>query len=208
VRLQRQAVCVSLGLLLTAGLSMAQSANVYVGVATATDGSNGQAYDVLNTGTLLPTPKLEGVFPKVGASLMWSEHLGVGADVTWRGSRADYSGLLYRPTFYNFDAIWAPVSTKRFEPELHAGVGGMRIGFSYKSTQCDPFGGCQTSDQAVENSTHFQFHLAAAVRIYVTDKVFVRPGIDYHYVHNLFQFADNSVPEYSLSVGYSFGRSQ
>ena len=206
VRLQRQAICVSLGLLLTAGLSMAQSANVYVGVATATDDSNGQAYDTFGDGALFGTPKLNGVFPKIGASIMWSPHLGIGADVTWRGSRTDYAGLLYRPTFYNFDGIWTPISTKRIEPEIHAGLGGMRLGFSYKSTNCDPFGGCQTTDQAVENSTHFQLHLAGAVRIYVTDHVFLRPGIDYHYVHNLFQFASNNVPEYSMSVGYSFGR--
>jgi len=208
VRLQRQAICVSLGLLLTAGLSMAQSANVYVGVATATDGSNGQLIDTFGDGTLFRTPKLEGVFPKIGASLMWTPHLGVGADVTWRGARTDYAGLLYRPTFYNFDAIWTPISTSRFEPELHAGVGGMRLGYSYKQTQCDPFGGCQTSNQGVTSSSHFQWHLAAAARIYATDHVFIRPGIDLHYVHNLFQFERNAVPEYSLSVGYSFGRGQ
>jgi hypothetical protein len=206
VRLQRQAICVSLGLLLAAGLSMAQSANVYVGLGTATNDSSGQQVDTFGDGTLYTTPKLDGLFPKIGASLMLKPHFGVGADVTWRASRADYAGLLYRPTFYNFDAIYTPISTKRFEPELHAGVGGMRLGFSYKSQQCDPFGGCQTSDQAVEKSSHFQWHLAAAARIYVTDKIFVRPGIDYHYVHNLFQFAHNSVPEYSMAVGYSFGR--
>lgn len=187
---------------------MAQSANVYAGLATATNDSSGQQIDTFGDGTFFTTPKLGGVFPKLGATLMMTPHLGFGADVTWRAKRADYAGLLYRPTFYDLDAVWTPISTKRFEPEIHAGVGGMRLGFSYKSTQCDPFGGCQTSDQAVENSSHFQWHLAGAARIYVTDHVFVRPGIDYHYVHNLFQFAHNSVPEYSMAVGYSFGRDQ
>lgn len=206
MRLKRQAICVSLGALLTAGLSMAQSANVYFGIGTATDGSSGQQIDTFGTGNYVTTPKLDGVFPKLGASLMWSPHLGVGADVTWRGSRADYAGLLYRATFYDFDAIFEPVSTKRFEPEIHAGLGGMRLGYSYNATQCDPFGGCQTSNQAVTSSTHFQLHLGVAARFYVTDHVFVRPAFDYHYVHNLFQFASNNVPEYSLGVGYSFGR--
>lgn len=185
---------------------MAQSANVYAGVGTATDGSSGQQIDTFGTGTFFTTPKLDGAFPKIGATVMFTPHFGVGADVSWRAARQDYAGLLVRPTFYNFDGVWTPVSTKRFEPEIHGGIGGMRLGFSYDQTQCNAFTGCSTSSQGVDSSSHFQWHAAAAARIYVTNKVFVRPGIDLHYVHNLFQFANNAVPEYSLAVGYSFGR--
>ena len=62
--------------------------------------------------------------------------------------------------------------------------------------------------QSIENSNHFQLHFGAAVRYYVTDHVFVRPSIDGHYVANLFQFGRNIVPEFSLGIGYSFGREQ
>jgi hypothetical protein len=206
VRLQRQAICVSLGLLLTAGLTMAQSANVYFALGTATDSSSNRLIDTFGDGVLYRTPDMNGVFPKLGATLMLTPHLGFGADVSWRAARADYAGLLYRPSFYNFDAVWTPIATSHFEPEIHGGIGGMKLGFSYKQTSCDPFTGCQTSDQSLESSSHFQWHLGAAARIYATDHVFVRPAIDFHYVHNLFQFGRNSVPEYSLGIGYSFGR--
>ena len=203
---QRKAICVSIGLFLATQLSMAQSANVYGGVGTAIDSSSNQSIDTFSTGSPFTTPKLNGTFANVGASILFTKHYGIGADVSWRASKGAYAGLLYRPLFYNFDGVWEPVSTKHFEPEIHAGIGGMRLGYSFSQTQCDAFGGCSTSSQPVENSNHFQLHAAAAARLYVTDHVFVRPGIDFHYVPNLFQFGSNSVPEYTLGVGYSFGR--
>lgn len=201
-----QAICVSIGLFVASQLSFAQSANIFVGVGTATDSSSNTSIDTFGTGQPFITPKLGGTFMDVGASVLFTKHYGVGADVSWRASKGNYTGLLYRPTFYNFDGIWAPISTKRFEPEIHAGLGGMRLGYSIDQTQCDPFGGCQTSNQSVESSSHFQVHFAAAARIYVTDHVFIRPAVDGHWVNNLFQFGSNVVPEYSLGLGYSFGR--
>jgi serine/threonine protein kinase/Tol biopolymer transport system component len=38
-----------------------------------------------------------------------------------------------------------------------------------------------------------------------TPRVFIRPQFDYHWVNNFFQFGSNSVPQFSASVGYSFG---
>jgi hypothetical protein len=82
----------------------------------------------------------------------------------------------------------------------------VHIGYSYSSTQCDQFAGCSTFNQGVETSTHFQVHMALAARLYVTDHLFVRPAVDAHYVNNLFQFGCNWVPEYSVGLGWSFGR--
>ncbi len=205
-----KAICVSTGLfvasLLTPSLVMAQGANVYFGLGTATDTSSNQLIDTFGTGDVFGTPKLGGTFAHVGGTAMLTKHYGVGADVSWRAGKADYAGLLYRPLFYNLDGVWQPFTTKRFEPEIHAGLGGMRLAYSYSQTQCDPFGGCQTSNQSVTNSSHFQVHFSGAARLYVTDHVFVRPNVDLHHVSNLFQFGNNWVPEYSLGVGYSFGR--
>jgi hypothetical protein len=189
-----------------APMLMAQSANVYFGLGTATDSSNNQLIDTFGTGNPFATPKMTGTFADLGASVLFTKQFGVGADISWRTSRGNYAGLLYRPIFYDVDGVWAPISTKRFEPEIHAGLGAMHIGYSYNQTQCDQFAGCSTFNQGVETSSHFQVHLAAAARLYVTDKIFIRPAVDSHYVNNLFQFGSNWVPEYSLGVGYSFGR--
>jgi hypothetical protein len=201
----QQAICVSIGLFIGAQLSLAQSFNVYAGVGTAIDGSSNQQINTFGTGSFT-TPKLAGAFPDIGVSVMFTKHFGVGADVSWRASKAAYAGLLERPLFYNFDGVWTPVSTKHFEPELRAGIGGMRMGFSYDQTECDPFGGCTTSNQSVESSNHFQGHFAAAARFYLTDRVFIRPAVDTHVVANLFQFGHDVVPQYSIGIGYSFGR--
>ena len=202
----QQAICVSIGLFIGAQLSMAQSFNVYAGVGTAMDSSSNQQIDTFGTGNPFTTPKLGGAFPDLGASVMFTKHFGVGTDVSWKATKAAYAGLLERPLFYNFDAIWTPVSTKHFEPEIRAGLGGMRLGYSYSQTGCDPFGGCTTSTEPVENSNHFQGHFAIAGRFYLTDHVFIRPAVETHVVSNLFQYGHDVVPEYSIGLGYSFGR--
>ncbi len=187
-------------------ISFAQSANVYFGVGTATAESSNAQIDTFGTGNPYTTPSLTGAMLDAGATVMFTKHVGVGADLSWRASRGDYAGILYRPFFYNFDGVWAPVSTKHFEPEVHLGLGGMHIGYSFNQTECDPFGGCNTSNESVETSSHFQVHGALAARLYLTDHVFVRPAVDAHYVNNLFQFGSNWVPEYSVGLGYSFAR--
>jgi hypothetical protein len=49
-------------------------------------------------------------------------------------------------------------------------------------------------------------HLAAAGRWYLTDHLFLRPALDVHFVRNFFEFGSNWVPQYSVGIGYSFGR--
>jgi hypothetical protein len=204
----QQGICVSIGLFIGAHLSMAQSFNVYAGVGTAIDSSSNQQIDTFGTGSPFTTPRLGGTFPDLGASVMFTKHFGVGADFSWRATRDSYAGLLVRPLFYNFDGVWTPVSTKRFEPEIRAGLGGMRLGYSINQQNCDPFAGCETSNQAIESSNHFQGHFAVAGRFYLTDHVFVRPAVDAHVVSNLFQYGHDVVPEYSIGLGYSFGRAE
>jgi len=206
VKLLQNSLIISCGLFLASQMSFAQSANVYFGQGTAIDGSAGTQIDTFGTGNPYTSPKMAGSFSDVGTSVLFTKHLGVGADISWRDTHGSYAGLLYRPVFYNFDGVWEPVSTKRFEPEVHLGVGAMHIGYSFASTQCDNFQGCTTSTEGVETANHFQVHAALAARLYVTDHLFVRPAVDAHYVNNLFQFSSNWVPEYSIGVGWSFGR--
>lgn len=206
MKLIGQTFLISCGLFVAAQLSFAQSANVYFGVGTATDSSSNTQIDTFGTGNPFTTPKLNGAFLDLGTTVLFTKHVGVGADVNWRASHGNYAGLLYKPVFYNFDGVWEPVSTKRFEPEIHAGLGGMHIGYSFNQTQCDQFAGCSTFSQSVETSSHFQVHAAAALRIYLNDHVFVRPAVDVHYVNNFFQFGSDWVPEYSVGLGYSFAR--
>jgi len=183
-------------------------ANVYFGMGTSTDSSAGRVIDTFNTGNPYTTPKLAGLFSDLGASVMLTRHYGVGGDISWRTSSAAYAGLSYRPLFYNIDGVYTPVKTKRFEPELRLGLGGTRIGYSIRQSNCDAFAGCSTSNQFVESSNHFQVHGAAAARFYVTNHAFIRPAFDLRYVNNFYQFGSNWVPQYSVGIGWSFGRGE
>ena len=208
MRLVRSILILPIALCLGAAFANAQSGlDVFFGVGTASVGSNGQAIDTFGTGNFIDTPKLGGAFGKAGADYLFTPHFGVGAETDFRFSQSVYSGLNYRPTFYDFNFIWAPTGHrfKRVVPELQAGLGGTKLSFYYRATSCDQFAGCSTTNQFVEGSNHLQVHLAGGVRFYLTPHLFFRPQIDAHYVNNFFQFGSNWVPEYGASVGWSFG---
>jgi hypothetical protein len=187
-------------------LAQAQSPqfNVYLGLGTATDSSNGQAISPLGLGTY-NTPKMTGLFDNAGGSVMITPHWGAGAEVNWRASQGDYAGVNYRPIFYDFNGIWQPARTKYIVPEFQAGIGGVAVNFNANSQTCEVLVGCSTISLGSESSTHFQVHMSVALRIYATPHIFFRPAVDGHWVNNFFQFGSNWVPEYSLGVGYSFG---
>ncbi|MBV9612163.1 MAG: hypothetical protein JO091_06805 [Acidobacteriaceae bacterium] len=189
-------------------LVQAQSGpDVFFGVGTATDSSSNTSIDTFGTGNPFTSPKLGGTFGKAGADFMLGHHFGIGAETDWKFSQGAYAGLKYRPLFYDFNAIWMPTgqTERRVVPELQAGIGGARLSFYAPSSSCDQFAGCSTSNSFVESSNHFQVHLGAGVRLYMTRHIFIRPQVDAHYVNNFFQFGSNWVPEYGASLGWSFG---
>jgi hypothetical protein len=193
------------GLLAGSPLMMGQQVNAYFGVGAATAPSSNQSLNLLGNGNFT-TPAMTGAFLSVGGSAMFTSHFGAGADLSWRASQGDYAGVNYRPFFYDFNGIWQPLKSKRFVPEVQAGIGGVRVGFSANQQSCaDPLVGCQTVSVGSESSSHFQTHIGVAARIYVTPSIFLRPAVDAHYVDNFFQFGSNWVPEYSVGLGYSFG---
>ena len=181
--------------------------DVFFGVGTAQAPSSNQLIDTFGDGTLYSTPHLGGTFGKAGADIMFTPHFGVGGETDFRFSQAPYAGLNYRPTFYDVNGIWAPTFSRfrRIVPELQAGLGGMNIKFYYTNAYCDAFAGCSSSNQYIESSNHFQFHLAAGIRFYVTSHLFIRPQVDAHWVNNFYQFGSSWVPEYGASIGWSFG---
>jgi hypothetical protein len=207
MKLNNITLALCFGVLAGAPLMMAQipQGNVYIGLGTATDSSNGQALDVFGTGNSISTPKINGLFATVGGGFMLTNHFGAGAEINWRAGSGDYAGLNYRPVFYDFNGIWQPIKTKRFVPEVQAGIGGVHLGFSANQQECSLIIGCSTVSLGSESSNHFQTHFAVAARLYVTPHIFLRPAVDAHWVNNFFQFGSDWVPEYTMGLGYSFG---
>jgi len=44
------------------------------------------------------------------------------------------------------------------------------------------------------------------LRLFISDRLFIRPAVDYHWVKGFTWFKSNSVPSYSLSIGFTSGR--
>ncbi len=190
-------------LLLGAASANAQAGfNAFFGMGTARDGSINQSIDVLGTGSSSPTPSMGGVFGTLGGGVMLNSHFGVGAEVAFRFTQGDYAGASYRPIFYDFNGLYLPsIRTKRIVPELQAGFGGASLRFYGGQQYCDPYSGFCSNFAG--SSNHLQLHVGLGVRFYLNQNIFVRPQVDYHWVRNLNEFSSDSVPAYTISIGFS-----
>jgi hypothetical protein len=200
----RLSLAVALMFLFSTALVSAQRLDLYFGMGTART-SPQAATDSL--GNPVTAPSLGGVFGTVGGGVFLKPTFGVGAQVSWRFAKADFptlgTTLGYRPVFYDFNGIWTPMSTKRVVPEFQAGFGGASLRL-YDPTQqyYDYNTGRYTS--FIGSSNHLQLHVAAGLRFFIKPHLFIRPGIDYHWVRNLSnELGTNNVPEYTIAIGYS-----
>jgi hypothetical protein len=193
--------------LLAIGVASAQtSLDVHAGVSGANAKSNGLAVDTFGDGNSYNTPSLDGAFMNFGAGMMITSRLGFGGEFSFKPAKSDYAGLNYRPMFYDFNGIIHPApDSKRIVPEIQAGLGGVNMRFYYPSGGCNVITGCSSSSSYLQSSNHFQLHVGAGVKFFVTSSLYVEPKFDLHYVHNFFQFGTNWVPQYGVNFGYRFG---
>jgi hypothetical protein len=194
---------ISVLFLLTSTAAAQGRIDAYFAMGTAHAGSTGEVADYLGNGVALVTPSMGGVFGTLGGGVMLTPSLGVGGEVSFRFAQGDYAGLGYRPVFYDFNGIWTPkLGTERVMPEFQAGLGGMSMRF-YGGT---PYYNYYTGRYSnfLGSSNHFQLHTGVGLRVYVTERVFVRPQFDYHWVRNLEEFKSNSVPAFSVAIGISW----
>ncbi len=192
--------------------AQAQGFSVFFGAGTAMDKACVRPADCLDQpdayilGQTDNAPKMTGAFGKIGADFLFNDHLGFSFQTDWKFSQGDYLGLGYRPEFFDLNAIYHPIPDKltrgRFVPEIQGGIGAVRVN-SYV-TGSSAITGTQSALYAI--STHFQVHGAVGVKLYVKGGVFLKPQVDLRYVPNFSQFGSNFVPEYSVSLGYTFGR--
>ena len=177
------------------GIDSASSANAY-GVCTPGAGDP----------NCLANPSLGGFFLGIGGDVMLWKHMGIGAEVNVQPSRSNYGPLLYRQEFFDFNAIYRPVNTKRATLDLQGGIGGAHTGFSINQSGCVGTAVCSNSIVPVGTSNHFQIHVGAGVSLYLTEHIFIRPQFDFHYVPGFTdQFGSKAVPAGTVWVGYSFG---
>ena len=131
----RTAPLVLVLLLGAAGSANAQGLSAFFGVGTAQDSSNGIIPNITADNTV--SPKMTGTFGVFGANFMILKHLGIGGEYSFKFSQGDYSGLGYRPTFYDFNAIYQPFTEfKKIVPEFQGGIGGATVHFYINQSFC------------------------------------------------------------------------
>jgi hypothetical protein len=204
----------------------AQGVSPYFGLGSATDSAgtsvntvdpntglvvtcpSGQLFDSI-TGNCEAGPTIGGVFGVFGVDFMFRPHFGVNGEYAFRFAQANYlpaAGLKFRPAFYDFNAVYEPISGKRIVPLVEGGIGGARIAL-YETQTISVTGITNTfSIPAGLNANHFQVHGAVGVKLYIKPALFIKPQFDIHYVTHLTdQFGRDWVPQYTVSVGYTFG---
>jgi len=208
-----------LALLLLGGVKQAsaQGVSAYFGLGSALDskgtspGCSPQFILDNVTANCEPANTMGGVFGVFGADFMIKPHLGVNGEYSFRFAQASYlpvGGLNIRPTFYDFNAVYQPTSAnQRFVPVLEGGIGGAKLSLYFNQQSCATPSVCANFSQVVATANHFQLHGAFGVKIYVKSDIFIKPQVDIHWVDNLNQqYGRNLVPQYTVSIGYTFGR--
>ncbi len=172
----------------------------------------------VSSSTCTSTPDLGGVFMGVGANLMLWKHFGVGGEVSFQPAKQDYLVLQQqavgqqgytiqtRTTFYDFNGIFQPISSKRASLQLQGGIGGANVKFySAVSSSGSVLGNAGNYTQFFGSSNHFQLHAGLGVQLYPTEHIFIRPEFDLHYVTSFSQYGRDAAPGFMIWLGYSFG---
>jgi outer membrane protein W len=171
-------------------------------------------------GPCVSPSSLSGFALGIGGDLMLKKKFGVGAEVGFQPGKQTYIPNLSslaaeedvntftiqsRMTLFDFNGIYQPISTKKVQLKLMAGLGDANLKF-YENTSSSSVLGSQNLSQYAQSSNHLNVHGGVGVDVFVTDHIFLRPEFDVHYVPNLNQnFGSNVVLQGMVWVGYSWG---
>ena len=143
-----------------------------------------------------------GVYPAFSGDFLFKKHLGLGAEVSWRATQANYAGIApYRPIFYDVYGLYNHTFGK-VAPQLLVGIGAESLRFYQPYIQCGAFG-CTNYN----SSNHFMGVLGGGFSVYVWGHMFVRPEVRAYLIHNNVEFNSNHAIRYGASIGYTFGGS-
>lgn len=193
-----------LSILLIANLASAQQADAMFGFGTVTS-PGAPACNVSSSTSQLICPEKGGLYPNIGADVIFHRRIGFGFDVAWRGSQGAYGGTggqPYRPIIWDINGVYQPRISKKAGLDLMGGIGWQSTRYyGYIPTSgCTYFGACYLS------SNHFLVDAGAGVRYYVWGHVFVRPEVHYYnIINNTSDFTSNNLFRVGASIGYTIG---
>ncbi|MBV9074345.1 MAG: hypothetical protein JOZ10_11980 [Acidobacteria bacterium] len=156
----------------------------------------------LNSTDHSPQSLSGGVYPSLAADFLIWHNLGLGGEISWKGSQGLYQqSVNFRPILYDFNAVYAQ-KVSRVGFALMAGIGAESIRFYEGFSQCNGFGQCTN----YVSSNHFLGHVGGAIRLYMTHSVYLAPEGHFYFVHNNVEFTSAHAIRYALNIGYTFGR--
>ena len=142
-----------------------------------------------------------GAYPTFGLDFLFYHNFGVGFNAAFRASQNLYQGFQpFRPFFYDVDAVYAPPLGKHAQLELSAGIGAESVRFYTPFLTCGTFTGCTD----FVSSNHFLGQFGGGLRLYATNRIFIRPEAHVYLVHNNVEFSGSHATRFGLSIGYSF----
>jgi hypothetical protein len=176
--------------------AQAQKIDIAFGVSTLDAPGASQANGVDHQ----PVSLTGGAYPGFSGDVLFWHNLGIGGEIYWKASQADYAGqgFNYRPIFYDFNAVYSPKLASHAYLELVGGIGALSTRF-YTGTTC----GIYTCSN-YQSSNHFDADFGAGIKFYPKGGFFVRPEARLYLVNNNTDFSSNRVTRYGLSVGYTF----
>ena len=148
-----------------------------------------------------PVSLTGGTYPGFSGDVEVFHHIGIGAEIYWKASQADYAnqGFNYRPIFYDINAVYSPKLASHTYLELVGGIGALSTRF-YTGTSCGIY-----SCTNYQSSNHFDADFGAGLKFYPKGGFFIRPEGRIYLVNNNVEFSSPRVTRYGVSVGYTFG---
>lgn len=167
------------------------------------------------------TKALSGFMLGFGGDVMFKQKLGIGIEYAIQPAQQDYAPLnpstnaavtstevpvQDRQSFYDFNAVYRPIQSKKANLNIEAGIGGARTSLSYTQTSCVGNAVCASQSGAIGIANHFQEHIGIGAQIFVTEHLYIRPQLDMHFVQNFTgDFGRSFVPTVMVWVGYNLG---
>ncbi len=179
-----------------AGLASAQQGDAMFGFGTLMSSGSCSSFSGL-------CPEKGGLYPNIGADVIFHKRVGIAFDVAWRGSQGNYGGigLPYRPILYDFNGDYQPRLGKKVGADVFGGIGWQSTRFYSAQYNCTYF-----SCTNYTSSNHFLVDAGAGIRYYFWGHVFVRPEVRYYHVlNNTDVFSSGNIFRAGASIGYTIG---
>ena len=186
------------GLFFLASLAQAQQGDAMFGFGTIlSPGANA-------CNNITGCPEKGGLYPNIGADVIFHKRVGFGFDVAWKASQGAYGGpggTPFRPILIDFNGIYQPKLGKKVGLDLFGGIGLQSTRFYSGNYTCSYFG-CTD----ITSVHHFLVDMGGGIRYYVWHHAFVRPEVRYYWINsNTDQFSGNNIVRVGASIGYTIG---